>query len=48
MVNRRNTVMVRLLRACHRCLDEAGMAGMLVDAIRLEDEQGLQSLGESW
>lgn len=44
MVNRRNTIMVRLLYACRRYLSERHMSGMFLDAIR-SDEPGLATLG---
>ncbi|KAJ4167810.1 hypothetical protein NW754_011627 [Fusarium falciforme] len=44
MVNRRDSVMMRLLLACRQSLTERGMVGMFVDGIK-SDENVLSSLG---
>jgi hypothetical protein len=45
MVNRRDSVITRLLLACRQILSERGMVGMFVDGSRY-DENVLQSLGK--
>ncbi|KAI9158680.1 hypothetical protein HJFPF1_06678 [Paramyrothecium foliicola] len=44
MVNRRDTVMVRLLHSCYKLLSEKGMVGMFIDAVKFGDH-GFESLG---
>jgi GNAT superfamily N-acetyltransferase len=44
MVNRRDTVMVRLLHGCYKLLSDKGMKGMFIDGVRL-GEHGFESLG---
>lgn len=45
MVNRRDTVMVRLLHACCKFLSERNTAGVLVDGIKA-GEHGFELLGK--
>lgn len=45
MVNRRDSVMIRLLLACRQSLTERGMVGMFVDGMK-SDETVLSSLGK--
>lgn len=45
MVNRRDTVLVRLLYASCKVLFERGVAGAFVDCIN-SNERGLEMLGE--
>ena len=44
-VNRRDTVMVRLLHGCYKLLGEKGMKGMFIDGVKMGDN-GFESLGE--
>lgn len=48
MVNRRESVMMRLIQACRELLTERGMAGIFVDGVRSDDESSLESLGGSY
>ncbi|KFA67558.1 hypothetical protein S40285_04231 [Stachybotrys chlorohalonatus IBT 40285] len=45
MVSRPDTVMVRLLHGCSKVLQERGMAGMFIDAVKY-GEAGFESLGQ--
>lgn len=45
VVNRRDTVMVRLLHACCKSLSNRGVAGALVDGLKA-NESGLEMLGK--
>ncbi|KAL6849550.1 hypothetical protein ACO1O0_009091 [Amphichorda felina] len=45
MVNRRDTVMVRLLYACCKALASRGMAGIFLDGLKA-NESGVETLGE--
>ncbi|KAH7303594.1 hypothetical protein B0I35DRAFT_364657 [Stachybotrys elegans] len=44
MVNRRDTVMVRLLHSCSKLLSEKGMVGMFIDGVK-QGNTGFESLG---
>lgn len=45
MVNRRDTVMVRMLHACCKSLSERDMAGVFIDGVK-SSERGFESLGK--
>lgn len=45
MVNRRDTVMIRMLYACCKSLSERDMAGVLIDGVK-SGEHGFEALGE--
>lgn len=45
MVNRRDTVMVRLLYACCKALGSRGMTGAFLDGLK-SNESGVETLGE--
>ncbi|CAM1508374.1 Fc.00g052220.m01.CDS01 [Cosmosporella sp. VM-42] len=44
MVNRRDSVMIRLLQMCRQTLSERGMSGMFIDAVK-SDDKAFVSLG---
>lgn len=45
MINRRSTIIKRLIQACRQSLSERAMEGLFLDGVN-EDEQSLMSLGK--